>query len=197
MNNILLDNLPTTWNEYKVNTWYQIGVQVFLVKDDAELSEWEQMEIIVDLMFSDPDGTIREHPTGKALHKCIEWFLNGWYHDKTAGESKDIKFLDFDVDQYRIYADFLQIYGIDLEKSDMHFWKFNGLLWNMPYKYSSLLQVIDIRTKEIKSYMGKEEKKAIKDAKKVYALDQDKDYTLQEKDKIDDYDRMMAKFKKE
>lgn len=194
MNNVLLDHLPTTYNGYLVNTWYQVGIQVFLVYDDKELAGWEKSNVIIDLMFSDDNGELRDYPKGKELDDCIQWFLNGWYHDK-AVESSSQKILDFDIDQYRIYADFLQIYGIDLSESDMHFWKFMGLLWNMPYKYSSFLQAIDIRTKTITKNMGAEEKKAIRKAQKVYELEQDKDYTEQEKDKIDDYDRMMAKLK--
>ena len=102
------------------------------------------------------------------------------------------------MDQWRIYADFLQIYGIDLAFDEIHWWKFCGLLWNLPYKQSSFLQVIDIRQKEIKSDMGKEQKEAIQNAQSIYALDQpeiQKEYTPEEISKIDDYDRMMEEIR--
>ena len=103
-----------------------------------------------------------------------------------------------DIDQWRIYADFRQIYGIDLSLDEMHWWMFNGLLWNMPYKQSSFQQVIEIRRKKITSKMGKEERQAIKEAQEMYALEQPeekKEYTEDEKAKIDEYDQMMAEIR--
>ena len=81
---------------------------------------------------------------------------------------------------------------------DMHWWMFNGLLWNMPYKQSSFQQVIEIRRKKITSKMGKEERQAIKEAQEMYALEQPeekKEYTEDEKTKIDEYDQMMAEIR--
>lgn len=66
----------------------------------------------------------------------------------------------------------------------------------MPYKYSSFLQVIEIRKKAITGKMGQEEKKMIREAKNVYELEQPgQEYSQEEKDKIDAYDRMMARMK--
>lgn len=53
---------------------------------------------------------------------------------------------------------FLQIYGIDLSVADMHWWKFNGLIWNMPRRLSSLMEVIEIRQKKIEKNMSSKEK---------------------------------------
>ena len=196
MNNILLDRLPDSWNGYQVNTSFRVGIQVFLAREDKEMASWEKVDTIIYLMFEDENGELRSYPTGKDLEECIEWFVNGWYHDKHAGDRHEKRLIDFDIDQYRIYADFRQIYGINLNEADMHFWEFMGLLWNMPYKYSSFLQVIEIRKKEINSKMGKEEKKAVMDAKAIYELEQpEREYSQEDKDKIDAYDRMMEKLR--
>ena len=115
-----------------------------------------------------------------------------------AGSMTNRRLVDYDIDQWRIYADFRQIYGIDLSLDDMHWWMFNGLLWNMPYKQSSFQQVIEIRRKKITSKMGKEERQAIKEAQEMYALEQPeekKEYTEDEKAKIDEYDQMMAEIR--
>ena len=92
----------------------------------------------------------------------------------------------------------MQIYRIDLQNSEMHFWKFMGLLWNMPYKSSSFIQVIEIRRKDIESANSKEEKKAIKEAQNVYGLEDSKvkNYSISEVNAIDDFDRMMEEIKK-
>lgn len=193
MINVMLDPLPEEWNGYKVNTSFRIGIQVSLAQYDKDLNKYEKADALTGLLFDD-----REHPDGDELQECVQWFINGWFHDNQGSSNGKQRLVDFDVDQWRIYADFLQIYGIDLAFDEIHWWKFCGLLWNLPYKQSSFLQVIDIRQKEIKSDMGKEQKEAIQNAQKIYALDQveiQKEYTPEEISKIDDYDRMMEEIR--
>lgn len=193
MINVMLDPLPDEWNGYKVNTSFRIGIQVFLMQYDKDLNAYEKSDALIWLLFDD-----REHPEGEELQECVEWFLNGWFHDKPGSSKDKRRLVDYDIDQWRIYADFLQIYGIDLAFDEIHWWKFCGLLWNLPYKQSSFQQVIEIRRKEITSKMGKEEKKAVQEAQQIYALDQPevkKEYTEDEKVAIDEYDRMMAEIR--
>ena len=193
MINVLLDPLPDEWNGYKVNTSFRIGIQVFLMQYNKDLNAYEKSDALIWLLFDD-----REHPEGEELQECVEWFLNGWFHDKPGSSKDKRRLVDYDVDQWRIYADFRQIYGIDLSLDEMHWWTFCGLLWNLPYKQSSFQQVIEIRRKEITSKMGKEEKKAVQEAHQIYALDQPeikKEYTEDEKVAIDEYDRMMAEIR--
>lgn len=193
MINVMLDPLPTEWRGYEVNTSFRIGIQVFLVQYDKELNEYEKSDALIWLLFDD-----REHPDGEELQECVEWFLNGWFHDKSGSSQDKRRLIDYDVDQWRIYADFRQIYGIDLSLDDMHWWMFNGLLWNMPHEQSSFQQVIEIRRKKVTGKMGNEERKAVQEAQRIYALDQPevkKEYTENEKGAIDEYDRMMAEIR--
>ena len=193
MINVMLDPLPDEWHGYEINTSFRIGIQVLLVQYDKELNEYEKSDALIWLLFDD-----REHPDGEELQECVEWFLNGWFHDKSGSSQDKRRLIDYDVDQWRIYADFRQIYGIDLSLDDMHWWMFNGLLWNMPHERSAFMQVIEIRRKKITSKMGREEKKAVQEAQQIYALDQPevkKEYTEDEKGASDEYDRMMAEIK--
>lgn len=198
MNNVMLDNLPTEWNGYKVNTDFRIGMQIYTLQYDKEINKYEKTNAILYLMFSDEYGDLRVHPQYNELNECISWYLNGWYHDNTGSSKNTNRFIDYDVDQWRIYADFLQIYGIDLSVADMHWWKFNGLIWNMPRRLSSLMEVIEIRQKKIEKNMSSKEKDAIRNAQNIYALEQpEKEYTSEENEKIDDYDRMMEEIRKQ
>lgn len=191
MINVMLDPLPTQWNGFEINTSFRIGIQIFILEYDKELSNYEKSLHIVDLMFDD-----RPHPYGEELQECITWFLNGWFHDKPGSSKDNRKLVDYDIDQWRIYADFMKIYGIDLSLDEMHWWTFNGLLWNMPYKQSAFMDVINIRKKKIEAKMSAKEKEAIAEAQKIYGLEQpETEYTEDEKSKIDDYDRMMKEIK--
>ena len=130
MFNVLMDELPTEWEGYQVNTWFQIGIQVYQVYEDDGLSDFEKNDLIIQLLFSNEDGTMREVP--KELNDCILWFLNGWNHDHAVQDDDHTRKMDFDVDQWRIYADFRNNYGINLNEADLHWWEFMGMLWNMP-----------------------------------------------------------------
>lgn len=193
MNNVLFDELPTEWNGYPINWWFQVGVQIYLASEDSELMSFEKTSVIISLLFPE------DVPSEDELDECISWFLNGWCHDKSPKEKEKRKLLDFNKDQWRIYADFRQIYGINLNDCNLHWWEFMGMLWNMPHRQSSFLQVIDIRKKKIKPKMSKEEQKAIKEAQYIYGLgdsvEKQREYTDEEKKKIDDVDMLREKMK--
>lgn len=203
MNNVLIDDLPKKWHGYKVNTDFTIGIQMLQAKYDRELTDYEKSDMFVWLMFADEDENgeefLRNHPQGQELGECVEWFLSGWFHDNPNPDGDKTRVIDYDVDQWRIYADFRQIYGIDLTVVDyMHWWMFSGLLWNMPCKLSSFLQVVSKRQEKPDNNMSAEYRKELRKTQQIYALDQPeekKEYTEEEKTAIDDYDRMMAEIR--
>ncbi len=200
MNNVLLDELPEEWNGYKINTSFRIGIQIFLVQEDKILADYERIPLIISLLFEQDGEDTVSFPEGEELGKCIRWFMNGWCHDKYPVDVDKRRIIDFDIDQWRIYADFRQIYGINLNEVDMHWWEFMGMLWNMPHRQSSFLQVIEIRKEKINAKMSKEEKDAIKKAHHVYGLENSggskkREYTDEEKQKMDDVDLIREKMR--
>lgn len=195
-NNVLYEPLPTAWNGYEVNTWFQIGVQMAELFEDDEVSSEDRMAYLIGLLFSDEDGRLRKYPTEpEELEQLLEWFFNGWNHDNKCEESSGGRFMDYYMDQGRIYADFMHIYHIDLQESDMHWWQFCWLLWNMPNELSSFKQVIEIRTKKPREHASQEERNAIYAGQKIYGLEQKVEYTEEEEKAIDSYDEMMRKIK--
>lgn len=167
MINVLLDPLPESWsdeagNTYEMDTDFRIGIQICLVQDDEDLSEVEKTLTIRSLMF--PGAA----PEGEDLEKAVQFFLSGWSHDKPGKKEKE-RLMDFDVDQWRIYAAFKQQYGIDISRERMHWWEFMGLLSSL--NECSYTRVIDIRQKKFKPKMSKEERKSLREAKDIYTLD--------------------------
>lgn len=194
MNNILLDELPTSYEGYPINSSFRIGIMICLALEDIELTRSEQTQIVCSLLLGDEDGVIKNIPDNDTLQRCIEWFLSGWNHDnEVESEHKNIRLMDYDIDQFRIYADFLSIYGLDLNTVDLHWWAFQGLLWNMPFERSSFLQAIEIRTKKPRKGASMEERKAIEKAHKHFDLKQNKkvEFTKEEEAKIDAFDALM------
>lgn len=191
--------MPTEWHGYHINTGFHIGVQITLLMEDNAVNERMRATILSQLLFGDEDGYISSMPeTMEELEECITWFMSGWSHDNnSSGDNSNEKLMDYDIDQGRIYADFLHIYGIDLETAEMHWWKFNWLLWNMPHDKSSFLQVIGYRQEKPRKGATAEERKAIVKRQEIYGLKQKpKKYKREEVKAIDEFDKMMAKFKK-
>ena len=199
MSNVLYEELPTIWNGYKVNTWFQIGVQLVLLIEDETIDKRIKPQIMISLLFGNEDGSIRETPeTDEEIRSCVEWFLNGWNYDKTADQESNEKIMDFYVDQGRIYADFRQIYHINLNSAQMHWWEFCWLLWNMPRELSSFMQVLEIRTKKPGRKASAEERRQIQKGKQIYGLGEprrEKTYSGSEIAKIDSYDERMRKIR--
>jgi len=138
MTNVMLDPLPEEWEDpstgdvYHVNCDYRIGIQISLAQYDPDLTEYDRVAVILGLMFYDMETqSERPMPQGNSANECIQWFMNGWHHDGHGTSEEKRRLIDYDIDQWRIYADFRAIYGIDLATEDMHWWKFCGLLWNI------------------------------------------------------------------
>ena len=173
MFNIMLDDYPTAWNGYQLNTDYRVGIQITQASADTELNKFDKIEVFALLLFKS------KAPDAESVAKCVEWFLNGWCLDNMPkNEAKNVQLMDFDIDAGRIYSAFLSQYHIDLNVTDMHFWKFMYLLTNL--EECAFTRVVEIRAKQITSKMSKEEREVIGKAKKVYNLTQATDEAEQE-----------------
>jgi len=170
--NILLDELPTKWGEYELNTDFRVGIQIMQAMTDAEITETEKIYVIHRLLFKDYGAGIDE------VAECVEWFLSGWNHDNVINSGNTKTAISFDNDHGRIYSAFMSQYHINLNTAQMHFWEFMILLTNL--EECAFTRVIDIRTKKITSKMSKEEKEAYNRGKKIYSIHQEEPLTEEE-----------------
>lgn len=198
MFNILLDRLPTEYMGFPIDSDFQIGIQIMQILEDGDLSRQEGQAAALSLLFlqKDEQGNPLTLPDVKTALEGLVWFLTDWNHDCNSHQGDKTRVTDYDIDQWRIYSAFRQHYGINLNTDKLHFWEFMGLLTTLPE--CAYTRVIDIRSKKITSKMGKDERKAYTELKKVYAIDQPKEveYTDGQKAAIDDFDRMMEEQKK-
>lgn len=192
MFNILLDPLPYEWNGYEVDMDFQTGIQISQCLSDDDLTGSEKMTTVLELMFP------KEKPdTLEEIEEVIAWYVNGWNTDNVANNKKntEVVLMDFDIDQWRIYAAFRKQYGINLNRQRLHFWEYMGLLVNL--EECVFTQVISIRDKKIDSKMSKEEKAMIIKAKKMYAIKKEVAESEEEKAMreaaIDEFNKLRAK----
>lgn len=175
--NILLDPLPEQWNGFPIDTDFQTGIQITQCLGDPDLNARERLFTALELLFPDEEN----RPLLDDAQEALGWYLTAFDQDKHTQKKSEKKLMDFDTDQWRIYAAFLSQYGIDLNTARMHWFVFMGLLSNL--EESSFIRVIDIRQKEIDSKMSPEERRKLREAKKVYGLE--KVESLSEEEKVE------------
>ena len=196
MFNVLLDKLPVEWNGYQIDGDFQIGVQISQCMTDETLNPTERIVTAAGLLFGDNGPKTYEEIT-----EALNWFLNGWNHDniKASGKGasskkKSVETMDFDVDQWRIYAAFKSQYGIDLNTEQMHFWTFMGLVSSL--EECAFTRVVSIRERRIDSKMPKEEKTWLRKAKEMFRIRKEEDVKETEAEKeerqaaIDEFNRI-------
>ena len=182
MYNILLDPLPKDWNGYPIDTDYQTGIMISQCLADESLSDVEKFYIAAWLLFPTDSK-----PDNEGIGKAINWYMTDFLHDNYPEKKRNDIVMDWDIDQWRIYAAFWSQYHIDLNRSKMHWFQFMGLLTNL--EECAFTRVMDIRQKEITSKMSPEEKKVYRNAKKIYEIKPPKDESItpEEQARINDF----------
>lgn len=192
MFNVLLDALPWEWNGYPVDMNFDTGIKVSQCLADEELTNEERISTALYLIF--PEGAQLD---ADSATEALRWYLNGWNHDNIGKKKDEAVVMDFDIDQWRIYAAFRAQYGINLNKASLHFWEYMGLLSNLTE--CAFTQVVSIRSKEITSKMSKEERATILKAKKIYAIKKDNNRIETEAERVEstaaleEFNRMRAR----
>lgn len=162
MFNVLLDKYPEDYKGYPIDSDFQTGIQISQCLEDEELSEYERVAVACQLLFKVFPEDINE------CIKGITWFLNGWETDNHKKSDSKERVIDFEQDQWRIYAAFKSQYGIDLNADKLHWFSFMGLLSNL--EECAFTRIIGIRQQKITGKMTADERRALKEAKLIYSI---------------------------
>lgn len=183
MFNILLDALPEDYEGYPINTAFQTGILISMCLSDEELSEHERILTALTLLYGD------SIPPMETALDGLKWFMSETNHDNYEGvKSDNIIIMDYDVDQYRIYAAFRNQYHIDLNTADMHWFEFKGLLDNI--RECSLTDVMQLRQTKIPSHFSAKERRELEAKQKIFRLGKknvDEEYSESEKQRINNF----------
>ncbi len=187
MCNILLENLPNTVNvggrEYRINSDFRTSVKFELLMMDDELTGKEKLIRGLRLYYPKVPYNIP-----KAVDAML-WFYGCGKNPEKEEEKEEQKkeeqeqvenetaisaepdgpVYSFEHDSNYIYAAFYEQYGIDLQKTDMHWWKFRALFASLGENVH-FVKIMGYRSIKINSAMSKEQRSFYKKMKDLYAL---------------------------
>ena len=164
MLNVLLEDMPEEYEGYRIDPDFRTGILISMCLSDPELTELEQRLVAVNLLFTD------KIPPPEQAMSGISWFMNANNHDNYDGvKQSEVILMDYGVDQWRIYAAFMAQYHIDLNKVNMHWFIFRGLLDNL--SECSFTDVMQLRQKKIPSYLSAKERKSSRENRRYSSLE--------------------------
>lgn len=140
--------------------WMNIGVTLI----DRDFTDLEKIDIVIDSVFDEPpqdEQQLYEWYTG------IMDFYSCGQEDRGLPPAKELV-LHWEIDSDTIWADFWCWHRIDLDKEDMHWWKFYALFKALPPD-SQIKSLMRIRSEDLSDYSGKGKDRRTKEEQKIAA----------------------------
>ncbi len=165
--------------KYKINTDFKLVLKCDEIFRDNSICNYEKTLAIIYILLG--EEALNDFENHEKIVKLLTKYM-------TCGKEQDdiIEYeepsMDFRQDMGRIKTSFISDYGIDLDKTEMHWWKFHDALEGLTDN-SILSRVRAIREEPLASKKGKERQKWEK-LKKQVELKHEK--TQREKD-LDKY----------
>ena len=170
----LTERFPTKINiggaECLINSDFRTVLRCYEVQGGASQLDSGKLSEILRLFYPKVRRFSEEH-----IDKMFWFFACGRgkekkkFPRKVAGLNNKQPF-DFETDADLIYAGFMQQYGIDLQREDMHWWRFMILLENLGAD-TRLQKVMEYRTIDTSSKnLSKEQRKFLKAMQRYFEL---------------------------
>lgn len=154
--NVLLDGFPKEYQGYPINTDFRIGIILSLLLEDDTIDD-EELRLIHALTLLYKDKVPED--IGIAV-SGLYWFLSCgkseiYYDEDEDNDDSSDKSIDFNVDHLDIWAAFYKL-GVDLEHTNMHWFKFCSLLGSLGD--CALSQKAQYRTVDLSDMTGETRK---------------------------------------
>lgn len=157
--NYLTDDFPFEIDGIAIDTDFRRMVQFELLMYDDTVPMAEKLFLAVNLLYKKPVQDLK-----KAWDGLLWYYSCGRTRKNRQGSSavhRANRAYDFETDAERIYIAFISRYGIDLQKTPLHWWAFHALLVSLPDS-CSMGRLMYYRTVDINSLKGEERKQAAK-----------------------------------
>lgn len=171
------DHLMITGIRYPIETSFRTWIQF-----EKLLTENESVQIaeIFGLIFKRLSPSYDQYE--EAVDEILRFYQCGKEDRLSGGSQKEVFSYDYD-DEYIISA-FQEQYGIDLENTDMHWWKFHAYMLSLSPN-TEFVKIMGYRAVEINAKMSAEQRNFYQKMKRIYKLplwkeDQDRNNRLEE-----------------
>jgi hypothetical protein len=173
--NPLIDRPPETvevnGREYRIEADYRTVLAYQRLLQDPETDDQDKAVLGLSLFFGDQ---IRREDVQDLL-AYSQYFINRGQEpqDDDRDAPKREKTFDILEDSGRIFAAFLQVYGINLRKAKIHWWIFWDLLEGLPTEGTKLSAVLEIRGRQFRTDMTPAERNSLARLKEYYKIGDD------------------------
>ena len=160
--------------KYEINTDFRVAIECNRIAEDETIGDFERaLAIIYELFGEEGINTQEDHE--KLLELALKYLSCGKEINDKPKEEPDMDFIE-DMDY--IEASFMSDYNIDLQNTEMNWWKFyklmNGLSNSEIGNCCVLNRVRNLRNFDTKDIKDQKEKDRIEKAKKEVALKKNK-----------------------
>ena len=165
---------------YRLNLFFDTVLLFFDLMNDDNFVDAEKIEIAFQMLV-ETEQEFEFDTKYKAVETIVETFIVKQDEESSSdGDNKQL--YDLKQDAEYIYASFLQEYGIDLitEQGVLRWEKFKALLVGLRDN-TRFKEIVSIRAQELPKGKGmEEERRRIKELKRIYALKKDQKTKEQE-----------------
>lgn len=175
--NILIDKLPTKIEGLELNTDFRTSILFELLMQDKDISNEDKVALSINLYFNRQPTSYQEM---EKMTRVIIWFYscgNKKKELKKINQKEEIvkkdkkrkQIYSFEQDDFLIYSAFMEQYGIDLNETKLHWWKFkamfDGLNDNMLFS-----KVMGYRSIDLSKIQDKKQREHYAKLQKHWAL---------------------------
>lgn len=185
------DEIEVSGKVYKINTDYKYALACFEALEDKDINDIARAMALVCILLGKENGDEVDIPdfTQNELNEVIPVLIKYLSHNENDEDTRTGGKKDFDFIQDRKYinASFMSDYRIDLETTDMHWWKFCELIEGLTDK-SILNRVRDLRNTDLSEYKDTKTRNKLQRAMKSVELK--KKHSKEEQNAIDKFESL-------
>lgn len=135
----------------KINTDFKIALRCIEISRDQDIGDYERALAIIYLIYGEIPLTenLEEY-----LKMAVRFLSCNDNPSKSEYDNECEADMDLLYDEQYIYASFLSDYGIDITKTDMHFWKYCNLISGLSDN-CALNKIREIRSCDLNEYSEK------------------------------------------
>ncbi len=163
-----------------LDTSFRTALNVLEIVDNDSISDQERALATIYMLTDD----IPKVDLNKLMKLLTKYLQCGEEPNRHASLKKD---MDFQQDEKFIISSFMYDYGIDLQTTDMHWWRFIDLLNGLSSE-CILSRVRDIRTMDLSIYKDAKTKERILKARAQVALKAKHVETEEEKERLSKFE---------